>query len=135
MITAYIHFQGTCAEAMAFYHKVLGGDLHLMAYDEAPDFPEAAQGSGRIMHANLASDHGRLMASDFPPGMDGDPQQAVTLSINPTSVEVARDLYDQLSLGGDVVMAFGETFFSPGFGMFRDRFGTHWMISTEPTPS
>ena len=28
-------------------------------------------------------------------------------------------------------MPWGATFFAPGFGMVRDRFGTHWMVMVE----
>jgi PhnB protein len=29
-------------------------------------------------------------------------------------------------------MPFGKTFWSPGFGMLVDRFGTPWMVNTAP---
>jgi PhnB protein len=35
-----------------------------------------------------------------------------------------------------VQMAFQKTFWSPGFGMFIDRFDVPWMVNTEgPMPS
>ena len=37
-------------------------------------------------------------------------------------------------LTGDIVQPFQKTFFSPGFGMLRDRFGTHWKISVAAAP-
>ena len=30
--------------------------------------------------------------------------------------------------GGQVTMPLSKTFFSPKFGMLRDRFGVHWMV-------
>jgi PhnB protein len=45
----------------------------------------------------------------------------------------ARAAFDRLAgEGGHVIEAFGPTFFSPGFGMVKDRFGTHWIISAMP---
>lgn len=32
---------------------------------------------------------------------------------------------------GEVEMALGETFFSPAYGICRDRFGTPWMVSAD----
>jgi len=36
-----------------------------------------------------------------------------------------------LSQGGSVDMPLQETFWAARFGMFRDRFGAHWMINCE----
>lgn len=126
----YLHFQGRCAEALAFYAKVLGGtDLALMRYDEAP---EEWKGSDRIMHGQLTLGDGTLMASDFPPGFEGDPQKAVSVMQTFPTPEATRAAFDRLLEGGDVIQDFGPTFFSPGFGMVRDRFGTHWILSAMP---
>ncbi|MBS0302613.1 MAG: VOC family protein, partial [Proteobacteria bacterium] len=34
-----------------------------------------------------------------------------------------------LTQGGAVAMAYGKTFWSEGFGMVTDRFGTPWMVN------
>ncbi len=125
----YIHFNDCCAEAMAFYAEVFGGDnLLLMPYSEAPadlGFPE----TDRIMHASLSlGDGATLMASDNPPGMPASPQQSVSVSMDYDTVDEARRIFDLLDADGDVIMPFEENFFSQGFGMTRDKFGTHWMV-------
>lgn len=43
-----------------------------------------------------------------------------------------RRVFDALSEGGKVGMAFGETFWSPGYGNLTDRFGIPWMVNTIP---
>lgn len=132
----YIHFQGNCREAMAAYQSLFGGRLEMMPYSAAPDWPEgtpeAMKTSDRVMHATLALPDGRsLMASDFPPGMAGDPQQAVTISHTAPSIERAKEIFAALRAdGGAVMMEFQPTFWSDGFGMVKDRFGTHWMVSS-----
>jgi PhnB protein len=130
--TPYIHFSGQCEEAMTFYASVFGSDdLQFYRYSESP--PEAGEISNpdRIMHASMTIGDEKLLASDFPSG--GDPQQAVSISYETDTVERAKFLTDMLSAdGGSMIMPFGPTFFSPGFGMFRDRFGTHWMIMARP---
>ena len=130
----YIHFQGTCRDAMSFYRDVFGGsDLFVMTYGEAPTgmdvgamSPEAARA---VMHAELTAPGGTLMASDFPPGMPGEAQKAMSIAWNVDSYAGAEDLYEKLRDGGEVIMPFGDTFWADGFGMVKDRFGTHWMIS------
>lgn len=132
-IHPYLHFQGKCREAMSFYQSVLGGTLEVMSFADMPNAPPAFAGSAAVMHANLESRHGKLLASDFPPGMAGDPQKAVTVSLLVDDPEVGRRLYDKLIAGGEPVQPYGPNFFSPGFGMLKDRFGTHWMVVTNRT--
>ncbi|MBI1416007.1 MAG: VOC family protein [Limimaricola sp.] len=129
----YLHFRGQCAEALAFYADVFGGtDLQMMRYGEGPDAQADWAGSQRILHGQVSLGDGTLMASDYPPGVEGDPQAG--FSVMQTAPDVARGqaVFDRLAEGGAVVNPFGPTFFSPGFGMVRDRFGTAWIISTMP---
>ena len=127
----YVHFKGNCAEAMTFYAKVFGAtDLYLMRYCEVPEtqMPD----SDLVIHGHLSIDGSSLMASDFPPTMAGDDQKAVSIATNVKTVERGQALFDQLVEGGEVINPFGPSFFSPGFGMVKDRFGTHWLIITQP---
>ncbi len=129
----YIHFQGDCAEALRFYAKVFGGtDLQLMRYGEGPQAPEAWQASDRIMHGQVSIMDGTLMASDYPPGVAGDAQKGFSVMQTAPDVASARQIFDQLAIGGTVIDDFKPTFFSPGFGMVKDKFGTHWIISALP---
>lgn len=127
----YLHFPGTCAEAMAFYADVFGAtDLSLMRYSDAP--PDSGMPpSDLVMHSQLSLPGGRLMASDYPPGM-GEPQQGVSVLTSPGGIEASQAAFDRLCAGGAVVMPFGPTFWSPGFGMVKDRFGTHWIVDATP---
>ena len=129
----YLHFRGDCADAMRFYEGVFGGTLTLMRYAEAPEdiphIPSEGEGSDRILHGELRAEGWALMASDFPPGM-GDPQKAASVMWLAPNAEAGRDVFAALMEDGAEIMPFGPTFFSPGYGMGRDRFGTHWMIST-----
>ncbi len=128
--TPYLHFQGTCADAMEFYAGIFGAkDLTLMRYSEAPAEAGPITPSNRVMHAQLVLPGGAiLMGSDFPDGVPGEPQAAVSISHAVPNVEAGAKLFDRLVKGGTPVMPFGPTFWSPGFGMLKDRFGTHWML-------
>jgi PhnB protein len=129
----YLHFRGRCAEAFAFYAAALGGtDLALMRYAEGPDSPPEWRDEPHVMHGQLRIHGALLMGSDFPPGFEGDPQKGVSVMQTFPDPAAARAAFDRLLDGGDVIQGFGATFFSPGFGMLRDRFGTHWMLSADP---
>ena len=129
----YIHFQGQCAQALAFYAQVFGGTgLQTMRYADGPEAPEAWKASDRIMHGQVTLGSGTLMASDYPPGMEGDPQRGFSVMQTAPDVATAKAAFDALADGGAVIDPFKPTFFSPGFGMVKDRFGTHWIISAMP---
>ncbi|MDR5652155.1 VOC family protein [Ruixingdingia sedimenti] len=128
----YLHFQGDCAAAMAFYADVFGGDLTMMRYAEAPGATPDAAGGDRVMHAALAVGGGSLMGSDYPPGMAGAAQASVSISYGVPDIAAGQAVFERLAEGGEVVMPWGPTFWAQGFGMVKDRFGTHWMVSGPP---
>ena len=126
----YIHFQGNCAQAMTAYAEIFGGtDLQMMPYAAMPGGDPRQGADQRMMHAQVRIGDGVLMASDFPPGVEGDPQKAVSIMQVAKSVDIGQIWFDRLLEGGNLIHPFGPTFFSPGFGMVKDRFGTHWIIS------
>lgn len=125
----YIHFTGTCREAMTAYQTIFGGTVHFTTYGEAPDATPEAKALNLVMHAQLNAGGRMLLASDFPPGFPGEPQQAVSISHIASSTKEGKRIYDLLAQGGVEVMPYAQTFWSDGFGMVKDRFGTHWMVS------
>jgi PhnB protein len=125
----YLHFQGTCREAMTTYQQIFGGTLEISRYGEAPDAAPEQRDSPLVMHAALTLGGRMLLASDFPPGFAGEAQQAVTISHIAGSAAEGQHLFDRLAEGGVVLMPYAPTFWSDGFGMVKDRFGTHWMVS------
>lgn len=131
-ITPYIHFQGNCADAMAAYQSILGGQLDMMRYSQTPEAKPPFDTSDLVMHAALMSPFGDLMASDFPPGFEGDPQKAVSVTISADDLDDCRRVFEALMQEGAVIQPFAQTFFSPGFGMGQDRFGTHWLVMANP---
>lgn len=55
----YLCFNGTCAEAMRFYEKTLGGKLEMsMTFAEAP--PMGRLPDSRQRHARRRSHHARV---------------------------------------------------------------------------
>lgn len=129
----YLHFQGQCAEALAFYATVFNGSgLQTMRYADGPEAPPAWKDSPRIMHGQVSIYDGTLMASDYPPGTDGSPQQGFSVMQSAPNLAEAQRIFTALADQGKVIQPFQPTFFSPGFGMVKDKFGTHWIISALP---
>ena len=129
-LNAYLFFDGTCADAMRFYERTLGGKLDLITHAQSPIAGETPPGSAdRILHARLVFDGGMLMASDSMVGQPYEGMKGFSLSlIYPTAAE-GRRMFDALAQGGKVTMPMQKTFWAEGFGMLVDRFGTPWMVN------
>jgi PhnB protein len=131
-ITAYLNFDGNCREAMEFYQRCFGADLHLMPFSEFEgkcDFPPEAK--DRVIHASLTNGQVRLMASDSMPGMPLQEGNNVHLSIDCDSLEEIQRLFAALGENGKVTMPLQDMFWGAHFGMVTDRFGIHWMFNFE----
>jgi len=79
-------------------------------------------------------DDDTLMGSDAPPGRYQAPQ-GIYVAVHPKTYAEAERIFNELSAGGSVEMPFQKTFWSPGFGMTRDRFGIPWMVNCETAPA
>ena len=129
-IAPHISFDGECREAFVAYQRILGGKLTtLMTYGESPLAASVdAKWHERIVHATLDLDGAELNGADVMPQDYRRPQGfSVILSIS--GVERGRGIFAALAEGGTVRMPFQATFWSPGFGVLVDRFGTPWEIN------
>jgi PhnB protein len=134
-VNPYLIFDGNCAEAMRFYERALGGKLaRMMTFAEMPGDQKSPPGTGnRIAHARLDIQDGVLMASDSMPGVHSyEGMKGFSVSLTYTDAAESKRIYDTLAEGAkQVTMPFQKTFWSEGFGMLTDRFGTPWMVNTE----
>jgi PhnB protein len=129
-LDAYLFFDGTCAEAMRFYERTLGGKIDMMmTHGESPMAAQAAPGSAdRIMHARLTLGGRSLMASDAMAGQHHG-MHGFSLSLVYPTVAEANRIFEALGAGGRVTMPMQKTFWVEAFGMLVDRFGVAWMVN------
>ena len=67
----YLHFDGTCAEAMQFYADLFGAtEVQILRYTDAPE-TEGLPPSDRVMYSHIMLGDACLMASDQPPACPG----------------------------------------------------------------
>jgi PhnB protein len=85
----------------------------------------------KVVHTRLAVGDQTLMGSDAPPPHYS-PPQGNFVSITVGSRAEAERIFNALAENGKISMPFAKTFWSPGFGMLVDRFGTPWMVNCEP---
>ena len=126
-------FKGECREAFDFYARVLGGEVTAMfRFGDAPG--EAIVGDGwrdRIMHAWMDIGDQSIMGCDAPPAIQQE-MGGFSVSVHLTDPAEARRIFDGLAEGGRIATPLEETFWSPAFGLLTDRYGTPWMINTQP---
>ena len=131
-IVPHLNFNGQCREAFETYEKVLGGKITFMGtWGEMPgadQFPPEMH--KLIMHTTLSLGDQTIMGADSPPDRYEKPQ-GLWVSIGVKDIAEGERIFKALSEGGNVVMPFQQTFWSPGFGMATDRFGTPWMVNTD----
>lgn len=137
-LNPYLSFNGSCAEAFAFYAGVLGGTVEFaMTWGESPmadQMPPDWQ--GKVMHTSLAIEGRRILGADAPPSYFSKPQ-GFSVALMFDEVDRAASVFAALSEGGEVRMPFGPTFWTKGFGMLIDRYGIPWMVNgpAEAMPS
>ena len=132
----YLFFDGRCEAAVEFYKKALGAEvLMFMRFKECPEphppgmVPPGAENN--VMHVSLRIGDTTLMASD---GCNtGGPNfQGFSLSLAVANEAEAERKFAALGEGGQVQMPLARTFWSPRFGMVKDRFGVAWMVTVAP---
>ena len=129
-LDAYLHFQGTCEEALAFYQGIFGGEIVAMnRYEGSPMMQHVPADWGtKVMHAAYKSADLEFMASDsYLSGRSGSGNVSLSLSVSDPGA--GGVLFGKLAEGGRVTVPFQETFWSPGFGMLVDRYGIEWMVN------
>jgi len=130
--TTYLHFNGNCRAAMAFYRECFGGELEVMAYPDASGKP-TADPKAPVQHSIIA--HGGqalLMASDYPPGSDksspGNSFSSFSVFIDCNSNGELDELFAALSQDGKVTVPPIDMHFGR-FGMCDDSFGISWILN------
>ena len=130
----YLNYGGNCEEAFRFYEQHLGGKITaLMRHGEQPAMSEVpAEWNGKVLHARMNLGGTELLGADIP---GYQPMRSAYLSLTVENDAEADRIFRLLSDGGQIFMPMQETFFASRFAMFRDRFGTSWLLVHPKTQS
>ena len=132
MLAPHLSFNGNAADAMRFYHSVIGGELKMETLEAK--VPHGPGESNRIIHATLNYGDFQLMAADGRSDMKVVFGDNVSLSITGSDAEKLTEIFIGLAQGGKVVMSLAKQFWGDTFGMVTDKFGVHWMINISTQP-
>lgn len=136
-IVTSLSFQGQCREAFEFYAKVLDGKITAaMPYGDGPPGMSVAEAQKAwLMHCWLEVGDQALMGADmdiqWAKNIDK-PKNGFDVTLHTADLAEGRRWFDALAEGGQAIMPFAETFWSPGFGSLIDRFGIPWMVNVVP---
>jgi PhnB protein len=125
----YLHFNGSCEEALALYAKAFKGEItEVNRYGDGPmSVPESWK--KKLMHASFRAPGIAFMASDARPDRRVGSGDNVQLSVNHDDPAEQDRVWGVLSDGATVTMPLAEQFWGARFGMLVDRFGIHWMFN------
>ena len=127
-IQTYLFFNGNCAEAVAHYCNILGGQvLHTSLYKDMPEGMVPPGFEDKVMHTTFQICGTTLMASDN--CMGEDKYGGFSLSIAASSEEEAQHAFSVLAESGEIRMPLTKTFWSVCFGMLTDKYGIEWMVN------
>ena len=128
-VDIHLHFKGNCEEAFKFYSQLLRGKIESMfRYGDSPAAAKMPPGyQDKLVHATLILGDQHIAGADV--ADDYCKPQGFQLIVQLDDLEEGQRVFDQLAKGGEVEMAFQKTFWSPGYGIVRDRFGVPWEIN------
>ncbi len=134
----YLFFGGRCEEAIAFYRAAIGAQQEfLMRFEESPEpMPPGMLPPGfekKVMHASIRIGDAVVMASDGCGEVQSHAGFSLALTV-PTPADATR-AFQALAVGGEATMPLAPTFWSPMYGMLKDRFGVCWMVMAEMQPA
>ena len=141
--TTHLNFRGTARQALEFYGSVFGGDVTLATYGDF-GMPADAPGADKVVFGQVENAEGlRLMAYDVPGAAADSAETAGTTtrengvtvtdrtffqSLRTDSLDELTGYWDALADGATIVEPLAASAWSPGFGMFTDRFGVTWVL-------
>jgi PhnB protein len=130
--TPFLLFDGNCAEAMAFYHACLGGDLQLTKLGDTPMKDQfSPEKHGRVINAHLKSGDLEISGTDWmaAPALEPILGNMSAIFVVGSGYDELRTVFDKLANGANQerfqnlhAMPFGT------YGQFYDRYGVQWIF-------
>ena len=138
-INTYLHSDGNTEAAFNFYKSVFGGEFTVFQrYSDASgqpgSHPTEESEKEKILHVSLPiGKENVLMGTDSVKSMGHHlvVGNNISVSVSTESKEETEKIFKGLSEGGQVTLPLADTFWGAYFGMCKDRFGIHWMVSND----
>jgi len=137
-INPYLVYNGNCEEAFNFYKNIFGNsDLHITYYKETPEeskkfFPNAP--NENVVHATLKINENTVIMGNDNANPSGQLTKPISndfyIYVNSDNPKEAIRIFNELSVGGKIILPIASTFWTPLYGILIDRFGIHWKLTS-----
>lgn len=133
-INPWINFNGNAEEAFIFYQSVFGGEFtKIIRFKDlsGPGFQVAEDEANKIMYIGLPLGKNNVLIANDVPGFLGRVSESENRSkiyVNAESHEEADQIFNGLSVGGEVEGPIGDSPWGTYAGMFRDKYGIEWIV-------
>lgn len=140
-VCTYLNFDGNTEEAFLFYQSVFKtafAGKGLQRFGDIPAEsghpPVADNIRNMILHVELPITGGHvLMGTDAPKEMGFTLIRGnnMHISVEPSTREEAKRIFEALAEGGEITMPLKDMFFGAYYGSLTDKFGINWMINVQ----
>jgi PhnB protein len=126
----YLSFRGNCEEALHFYSDILDGRIEIVSRYDNPAMNAPEDFKNKILHARFTFGNYMLFASDVMPKKQEEQLTSnIAISLGLQDEVTAQNIFDRLSVEGDIHIPFKKQFWGDWHGNFKDRFGIRWMVN------
>ncbi|MHA8066881.1 VOC family protein [Aquirufa sp. ROCK2-A2] len=137
-IHPHINFNGNAEKAFLFYQSIFGGEFtKVIRFKDlaSAEFQVPENEAEKIMHIELPIGQSKLMANDVPEfmGPTNERENRSKIVVQTQSIEEANQIFNELSIEGEVEMPLEHSPWSTYFGMLRDQYGIEWMVEFDST--
>ncbi|MCM3781542.1 VOC family protein [Neobacillus mesonae] len=130
----YIMLNGNAIEAIEFYKKALNAEvLFKQTFGQAPENIQNTMpidAKDRVAHSILKIGEFEIFVADTEPDQQTQPGDRLSICITTNEIEESKQIYENLKQGGQVIMPLQEVYFSPAYGMVKDKFGITFQMFT-----
>jgi len=139
-VIAYLNFNGNTEQVIEFYSRALLADgvkmVKFKDFPQNPNYPLPENELDLIMESSIEFAGGKIMLSDISPSMKGVMGEwvqgnNVLISVVIDDKQTLEEYFNNLSVGGYVIMPLSETPWSSCFGMVVDQFGIGWKMNSD----
>jgi PhnB protein len=137
---AYLNFDGIAEQVIEFYSEALSStEVKKVKFGDIPqdpNYPMPENELNMIMESSIEFAGGKLMMSDILPSMKAVTGELVRgnnvmISLVIDDKQKLEQYFNNLSVGGIVVMPLSNTPWSSCFGMLVDKFGINWKFNSD----
>lgn len=131
MIIPFLNFEGKASEAIAFYEMVFDVQNKQVFYfkdmPKSEDFVVTSEMENYVLHSEMTIEGAPVWIGDTPEGVitNGD---KLSLTVVFDSPEKVKEVFDKIKVGGEIICDVQPTFYSPMYGMVKDKFGVVWSV-------